>query len=153
MSVAMTRGLPRCGFLIVVTMLFLGCNEAPSTDLSRTGKYAGVIGARYRTKAELYAHGISQANGSTALRFIWVAPVEQTGPEIAFRRKVPEGEFLRVIAVRKRPMPFENGLEFIVKFDGLDLPTGVEIVVPLYGYMKGSDGFLDQSLFDRMPSQ
>jgi len=134
-----------------VTVVVAGCG-GPS-DLSQTPKYASVIGAEYRTKAELYAHGVYGSISNKQLSSIWIAPVEQTGPEIAFRRIVRKGQALRVIAVRKRFAPLDNGLQFVVTMDGLDLPTGVPIVVPLSGYMQSDDGFLDQRYFERGPAQ
>jgi len=119
-------------------------------DLTHTPKYVGVIGAEYRTKTQLWAHGIRRLNDYQQLDHIWIAPVQQTGPEIAFLREIPVGHVFRVRAVRKGFVLLENGIEFVLTTDGLDLPPGLEIVVPLFGYMPTSDGFLDQARFERV---
>ena len=128
-----------------------GCAD---TDLTSSPKYATVIGAEYRTKTDLYAVGVYRDITAKELGSIRVSTVWQTGPEVAFVRPIPIGRVVRVLAVSKRFVLLENGIEFIVKVDGLDLPSGasgVDVVVPLYGYMQATDGSVDASRFERMP--
>ena len=119
------------------------------TDLSSSQKYASVIGAEYRTKTDLYAVGAYRNIDKKELGCVRVSTVWQTGPEIAFVRPIPVGRTVRVIAVRKRFVPLENGIEFVVAVDGLDVPSGVPVVVPLYGYLQSNDGFPDSTRFER----
>jgi len=146
MPMAQPRRLLTLGLLAVCWTL-IGCTDS---DLTHTPKYAGVIGAEYRTKTELYALGVYRSDDSRQLGWISISPVQQTGPEIAFHRKIPVGHVVRVVGVRKRFVLLENGLEFLVATDGLDLPPGIEIVILLYAYMPTTDGFPDQTRFERV---
>jgi hypothetical protein len=128
----------------------VGCGDAFDTDLTQTPQYAGLIGVEYRAKTGLYAVGVWRANSREELENIVVLPVPQTGPEIAFRRNIPAGHVFRIVKVRKRFMPFDNGLEFVVAADGLDLPAGVEIVISMCCYFQATDGFPDASRFERV---
>jgi hypothetical protein len=90
--------------------------------------------------------------GRKELDKVWVSPFEDpTAPEVAFRRAIPVGQSIRVTGVRKRAMPFDNGREFIVAIDGLDVPPGLEIVVPLYAELQSNDGFPSQKFFEKVP--
>jgi hypothetical protein len=82
---------------------------------------------------------------------VTVLTYQQTGPEIAFRRVVSKGHAVKVVAVRQRSMPFDSRLEFVVTMDGLDLPIGVEIIVPMFRTMQSVDGLLDPRYFERAP--
>lgn len=83
---------------------------------------------------------------------IWVSPFPGTDSNIAFRRTIPVGHVFRVMAIRKRFVLLDNGLQFVVATEGLDLPRGVEIVIPLYGYMESSNGFPDPKTFELVSS-
>jgi len=126
-----------------------GCGALDS-DLSRTPKYASTIGAHYRTKVDLYALGLYSTDGSKRVVKIWVSPFAATGPEVAFRHQIPVGQNVRVVAVRKTFVLLENGIHFVVAMDGLDLPADLEIIVPLYGELQETDGFLDENRFEKV---
>ena len=143
----MPVGPIRHAIVLLVSCLLVGCQDR---DLTSSPKYSGVIGTEYRTKSGLYAVGVFRDIGKKELGFIHISPVHETGPEVAFQRPIPVGSVVKVLAVRKRFVPLENGIEFIVALDGIDLPDGVEIVVPLYGYMQTSDGFPDSTRFERI---
>lgn len=49
-------------------------------------------------------------------------------PPSKFRRVICSG----VVSVRKRFKPFDDGLEFGVATEGLELPAGVEILIGVY---------------------
>ena len=126
-----------------------GC-AAPESDLSKTPKYASTIGTYYRTKVDLYALGLYSTDGSNKVVKIWVSPFPATGPEVAYRHRIPEGQHVRVLAVRKSFVLLENGLHFVVAMDGLNLPADLEIIVPLYGELQETDGFLDADRFEKV---
>lgn len=144
MSIAMVRK----AILLIALMSSVGCQD---TDLSSSDKYASVIGAEFRTKTDLFALGVYGETATKELGSVRLSAVQQSGPEVAFRRPVPKGSIVRVLKVRKRFIPFENGLEFVVRVDGVDLPNGVELILPLYGSLQSSDGLPDSSRFERLP--
>jgi hypothetical protein len=82
-----------------------------------------------------------------------ISPYASTGPEVAFHRRIPAGQTLKVVAVRKASMPFENGLHFVLTTDNLDLPSGLEILLPLYAEFRDNDGFPDPDLFEKIPDR
>jgi len=126
-----------------------GCG-APDVDVSQTPEYASAIGSHYRAKTDLWALGLYSTDGSRRVAKIWVSPFPGTGPEVAFRRKIPAGQDFKVVAVRKAFVLLENGIQCVVATDGLDLPPGLEIIIPLYGEFRQTGGFLDDSRFERV---
>jgi hypothetical protein len=56
-------------------------------------------------------------------------------------------------AVRRRFVLLDSGLQFVVSTEGLDLPSDTEIVIPLYGLLKSTDGFPDADRFERVTGQ
>lgn len=135
--------------LIAVLCAVSGCAD---TDLSSAPKYAGIIGSEYRTKTPLFALGLKSSADPKQIGRYWVSPFPGTDPNVAFRGAIPIGHIFRVMAVRKRFVPFENGLQFIVATEGLGLPPAIEIVIPLYGHMESTDGFPDPNRFERVPA-
>jgi hypothetical protein len=139
-------------FVVLLLLLagHLGCGA--ETDLSHTPQYASEIGSQYRSRVELFALVLKNPNDTKQFEKVWISPFEKLpSPDVAFRRAVPIGHLIRVLAVRKRAMPFDNGLEFIVAIDGLDVPGGLEIVVPLYAELQSNDGFPSQKYFEKVP--
>lgn len=137
---------------LIATVAFMGCSVTKDSDLSSTPKYKGAIGAQYRTKTELYALGLKSGADPKQIEMVWVSASPGTDSNIAFRRTIPVGHVFRVLAVRKRFVLLDNGLQFVVAANGLDLPRGIEIVIPLYGVLESTDGFPDSSRFERIPA-
>jgi len=145
----MSMILRRIAIAVFIACTIAGCRDR---DLSTTPQYGGLIGAQYRTKTALYANGVRRTNNSSELSVVTILPVQQTGPEIAFHRSIPIGHHVKVLAVHKRFMLFDDGTRFVVALDGIDLPAGVEVVIPLCCYYHSTDGFPDQSRFERVKS-
>ena len=143
MSIALFRSV----ILVIAFCAVTGCQD---TDLTSTSKYADVIGGEYRTKTDLYAIGVYRANDDRVVNRVSVSTVRQTGPEVAFVVPIPIGHAVRVLKVRKRFKPFDNGIEFIVALDGLNLASGVNVFIPMYRYFQSSDGFPDSNRFERV---
>jgi hypothetical protein len=136
--------------LCLIAAACMPFSRALERDLSQTATYASAIGTEYRSTTVLYAEGVYRNMARRELGWVYVTPVKQTGPEIAFHRTIPVGQVFRVAGVHKYFVPFENGLEFVVTTEGLDLPPGIEIVIELHGLMPSTDGFPDRTRFEKV---
>lgn len=126
----------------------VGCSD--ESDLSQTAKYADALGTRYRTKVDMYGHGLYANDGSRRVQFLWISPVIGSGREIAFNRKIPAGQIFQVVGIRKQFVLAETGIQFVLVTQGLDVPPDLEIRLPLYGRWKDVNGYPDPNFFERL---
>lgn len=147
MDIRLTRHIAL--FVVIACGVATGCTVSES-DVSQTSQYKTSIGQRYRTKVPIYALGLTATNGSRTVAKYWLSPHAETGPEVLLRQTIPAGQILRVAAVRKTYVPLENGIEFVVVPVGLDLQPRLDVIMPLYGYFRGVDGFPDPEFFERV---
>lgn len=148
MTMASIAVAHRWALVLAIGLFGSGCSSP--ADLSRTAKYQGEVGSQYRTKTALYALGLKSSDDPKRIERIWISPFRGTDSNVAWSRPIPVGQIFRVTAVRRGSVLLDNGLQFLVATESGDFPHGVEIVIPLYGYMESADGFPDSTRFERL---
>jgi hypothetical protein len=104
-----------------------------SEDVSTIAEYSSVIGRRADIIAAVDGYGIRRHVGESQLLYVTLIPttISVSGPEIAFRRRVPIGTSLTVVAVKKRRPLFDSEFYCVVSLNNDVLPVDTEIRLEL----------------------
>jgi hypothetical protein len=79
-------------------------------------------------------------------------PFRYTGPEVAFERRVPAGQAIRVTGVLKRWKFLAQQRDLVVLAPSLGLPARMPVYLPLYGENAGRDGGPSARVYRRVHS-
>ena len=107
-------------------------------------------GNRYKIVGPLYLTGIYRNLNNRQLSLVHLSPVQSSGPEVAFERKVPAGTIMTIIgpAPKRIPLPFFAN-RYFVRLEPTDLPSELDVILELYRGIEGSLDGLNPELFGR----
>jgi hypothetical protein len=107
-------------------------------------------GNRYKIVGPLYLTGIYLNLNNRQLSLAHLSPVQSSGPEVAFERKVPVGTIMTIIgpAPKRVPLPFFAN-RYYVRLEPTDLPSELDVILELYRGIEGSLDGLNPELFSR----
>jgi hypothetical protein len=144
------RRVNRWTYLIALFVL-TACQAGPGDEISSRKPYADLIGARYRVIGDLYAYGVYGSPNNRTLGYITLVPrAEVSGPEYAFRRKVPEGQVLKILSAWQRFILFESGIYYLVAFEESDLPPDIPVRVALRRGNGGAGADLNPAIYQKL---
>lgn len=88
---------------LLTTLLLAGCYMVSYEDVSNDPKYAGFVGAEYRTTADMTAYRVSmdQNYGPSPSIYKIVQPPGFDGPEVMSRTRFPEGSTIEVLTIQR----------------------------------------------------
>lgn len=107
-------------------------------------------GSRYKIIGTLYLTGIFRDLNNRQLSLAHLSPVQSSGPEVAFERKVPVGTIMIILgpAPKRVPLPF-FAKRYFVRLEPTDLPREIDVIIELYRGVEGSLDGLNPELFSR----
>jgi hypothetical protein len=123
---------------ISIALTFGACPVGPDQELTSTKPYADLIGVKYSVLTDdLTAYGVYESSSKKTIKFVDLVPLPIGGSEIAFKRRVPKGQIIRIISAWRRSTIFATRVWYRVAAENLDLPHDVPVVLEL---SRGNEG-------------
>jgi hypothetical protein len=121
-------------------------------DLSSTAPNADLIGAEYRVVSnDVLAYGIYK--GFIDLKnvgVILITPHQQSGPEIAFVRRIPAGQVVKILRAGRRYVAGGSYDYYVVELPGAELPADIPIRIDLNRGNVGEGVDLNSSFYAKL---
>jgi hypothetical protein len=153
MNIRGARFASVCVCMCLAAMAVAGCQVGAGEEITSKKPYADLIGAKYGVEGDnLYAYGVYESLNDRKVTFIELVPENIAGPEIAFRRRVPKGQIIRILSAWRHFVLFDNGVYYLVAVENSDLPEGIPIRL---GLSRGNEGVgvdLNPALYKRIPN-
>ncbi len=138
---------------IVIAALAIVCGSggACSTDDVRDEpQVVAMIGHEYQIVGEVYAYGVKAKLPADEASFVELIPLEITGPEVAFRARLPKGQTFRIASARRDVQLFGRSVEYLLELQNSDLPSGIEIRLGLTRGNEHGAADLNPQLYQRI---
>src|SRR5262249_43780901 len=122
-------------------------------EISSIDPYAGMIGARYVVEADdLDAYGVYESLNNRILSFVELIPRRPGigGPEIAFRRRVPQSQIIRNLSAWRLFPLLESEVYYRVAIEDSDLYRGLPIRLRLGRGNEGGGADLNPTIYKRL---
>lgn len=127
------------------------CAEKADNELTFTSPYSNDIGAGYRIVGEVNAYGIYQDLNKKELSYITLIPgVGIGGPEVAFRKRIPKGQTIKILSVWQKHMFLQSEIYYLVAIEAADLPKDVKIQIELSRGNEIPGRELNPSIYERI---
>lgn len=110
-------------------------------------------GDRYEIVGPLFAYGVRDDLGKKAISTVNLHTLNFTGPEIVWRRAVPEGTTMTIVASAPSPIPWLSFLfhdRYFVSLEKFALDVDVPIIVEVYGAVADGNAGLNPKFFRRL---
>jgi hypothetical protein len=124
---------------------------SPRQQLGPDNPYARLVGTEYRIVGDVDAFGI-YARSEKKLDFIDLIPgVGIAGREVAFRRRVPHGQIVRILSAWQQPQFLDvKVVYFLVALDGSELPRDIPVELALARGNEGVGADLNAEIYERI---
>ena len=151
------RGLiviPGTAACLLVVLAVGGCSTGAPEDLTSTRPYADLIGLKYSVVSdELYAYGVYDSADNRTLKYVTLVPRDLSGPEFAFRKKIPKGQTIRILRAWRHFILLDSGVYYEVELEGADLPAAVPIRLGLSRGNAGQGADLNPAVYTKLNAQ
>jgi hypothetical protein len=97
------RAWPTTLTAAVIAGILGGCTP---NDASKDPAVTSMIGREYRIIGDVDAYGMKSELPSNDASYITLIPMNISGPEVAFKKRLPKGQTFRIQSARRR---FDNG--------------------------------------------
>lgn len=111
------------------------------------------VGSKYEVIGELFAYGVRDDLGKKVVTTINLHTLNFSGPEIVWRKVVPEGSVMTIMASAPPPISWLSFLyhsRFLVSLQGFSPEGHVPVVIEVYGSVAGAGGGLNPRVFRRI---
>jgi len=138
---------------LCAVLALAACRVAPGEEITSTKPYADLIGTKYRVVADdLYAYGVYESLDDRRVTSIELVPRgRMSGPEFAFRRKVPKGTVIRILSAWRRFPLMERSVYYLVAVESADLPQGIPIELQLDRGNEALGAALNPAVYRKLP--
>lgn len=134
--------------MIVFAGLMSAC-QPTVRDVSHEAGYAALMGQTYRIVGEVDAVAIRRPDEAASYMILDARP-SLTGPEVAFKRALPQGQIFKVTGVQRRDNILDNVVYLIVDMTPNPVSPPLSIRITLKDYDTAGVGQLNPKLYQRV---
>jgi hypothetical protein len=122
--------------------------------LTSTKPYADLIGAEYEVVADdLRAYGIYESLDTRTVGYVTLVPsMRLSGPEVAFRRDIPQGRVIGILRAWRRAAVDHSGIYYVIAMEDADLPRDIPIRIDLSRGNEGRGADLNPNVYRKLPT-
>lgn len=103
-----------CTFALLLTIA--ACGAGPSMEVTSEKPYSELIGRRYAVVTDqLCAYGVFESLKERKVSWVTLVPTNIAGPEVAFRRRIPKGQVIKLLSAYRHFVLFESGVYYVVE--------------------------------------
>lgn len=137
-------------WVYLCVLALTGCSTWPGKEITTTKPYADQIGARYSVVVDdLYAYGVYESlDDKTVVSYVTLVPHGSvTGPEFAFRRRIPKGQVVRILSAWQLYPLLTRSVYYVVAVENADLPQGIPVRLQLDRGNEGAGAELSPDVY------
>jgi hypothetical protein len=141
------------GLLLVISSSACDEHSADADNLTLKNPYKKIIDTEYRIVGEVNAYGIYEDLDKKKLSYITLIPgVGIAGPEVAFKRRIANGQRLKVVSAWQEHKLISNDVYYLVLIQDSGLPGDIQIRLELSRGNEGGNGELNPHFYKRLDS-